>query len=147
MGSLPLLLLALEALKYAPDSEPKLSLSLSLSSDLLPCSASVSNLFYRGVFPTLACAAGLMLVLSGALVGHGSPKDKWVGAPVRLHAGLNVILFKDSVMASVVAAIYRCRLAVAMSPLFRVVLPSFRPLPAAIVGWLLADVAPTVEEL
>ena len=66
MGSLPLLFVALEAPEYAPESEPKISLSLSLSSDMLPYSASVSKLFCRGVFPTLACAAGLLLVIIGA---------------------------------------------------------------------------------
>jgi len=105
MGSLALLFPALEAPEYAPDGEPKLSLSLSISSDLLPCSASVSNLFCIGVFPTLACAAGMLLVLSGSLAGPRSPKGNLVAALVCMGASLNGILFKDSLITSVVAVV------------------------------------------
>jgi len=87
MGSLPLLFLALEAPEYAPDSESKLSHSLSLSSNLVLRSASVSNLFYRGAFLASACAAGVLVVMSGTLGGHGSAKDKHVGALVCMGTG------------------------------------------------------------
>jgi hypothetical protein len=80
IGSLPLLLLALDDPEYAADSEPKLSLSLSLSSDLLPYSVSESNVLCSGIFAPWACAAWLVLVLNGAVGGAGSPKDRWVGA-------------------------------------------------------------------
>jgi hypothetical protein len=95
----------LEAPEYAPDSEPKLSLSWSMSCDLLPRFASVSHLFCKGVFLTSAYAAGLLVVLSGTLAGLGSAKDNRVGAPFCMGTGWNGILLKDSPIASDVSAV------------------------------------------
>jgi len=104
MGFLSLLFLALDYLEYAPDSEPKLSLSLSLSSDLLPCSANMPNMLCCGVCAPVVCTAGLLLVLSGTFGGAGTPKDRRVGAHVCMVTGMKGILFRMSMWSSDVSA-------------------------------------------
>ena len=96
MGSLPLMFMAVDTREYAPDSEPKLSLSMSLSSNLLPCSASRPSLFGYGVCASVVCTIGLMLVLSGTFGGVGVPKDRRVSAHVYLVTGMKGILFRMS---------------------------------------------------
>ena len=105
MGSLPLLFIALDAHKYAPDSEPKLSLSLSMSPNLLPCSASKSNLFCCGVCALVVCIAGLPLVLSGTFGGVGVQKDRRVGSPVCVMTSLKGSLSRRPPCAYVVSAV------------------------------------------
>ena len=84
MGSVPLLFLAMDAPEYAPDREPKLSLSLSMSLDMLPCSATRSNLFCCVVCALVVCTAGLLLVLNGTLGGLVSQR---IGGRFHLSVG------------------------------------------------------------
>ena len=63
MGSLPLLLRALECDPDALDNEPKLSRSMSLSLVPLPCSANGSYMFLSCISAPLAGAFGAMLAL------------------------------------------------------------------------------------
>ena len=49
MGSLPLLPLYPDVVVFAPDIDPKLSMSLSLSSAPLPCCASTSYMLFCSV--------------------------------------------------------------------------------------------------
>ena len=105
MGFLPQLLLALDAPKYAPSSQLKPSLSLPLSFDMTPCSAFGSNMFLSGNFALAGCAARLPLVLNGTFGGDSYPKDKWVSPLVCLGPCLKGILFKGSLIPSVVAGV------------------------------------------
>jgi len=59
----------LDAPEYALDSEPKPSLLMSLSSDLLPCSAIGSYLFLNGTFAPVVGADELPFVLNGTFGG------------------------------------------------------------------------------
>jgi hypothetical protein len=100
MGSLSMLFLALDALEYAPSNEPKLCLSLSMSSDRMPCSAIGSYLLDSGTFASLVEAAGPLLVLNRAFGGAGSQKNRWVYPLVCLGACLKGVLFIDSFISS-----------------------------------------------
>ena len=72
MGSLPLLLRALEWVPKAPNSEPKLRRSLSLSLVPLPCYARGSNLFVCCVPAPVTGATGALLAMLPleAIVSH-----------------------------------------------------------------------------
>ncbi len=105
MGYLHLLFMALDAPEYAPDSEPKLSLLLSLPSGRLPFSASGSTMLFSGVTAPMVCTASLPLVLYGTFGGVGSPKDICVCPPVSLGTCLKDILSVVSLIPSVAAGV------------------------------------------
>jgi len=87
MGSLPLRLRGLECDHDAPNSEPKLSRSLSMSLDPLPCTAIGSHLFLSGISAPLAGATSAPLALLAlvpivpheVLGGSGFANERRVG--------------------------------------------------------------------
>ena len=100
MGSLPLLLRALEYDPDALDNEPKLSRSLSLSLDPLPCFAIGSYLFLSGISAPLAGASGALLALLArkplvshvVLDGSGVANERRVGTRWACDAGARLLL-------------------------------------------------------
>jgi len=81
IGSLPMLLRALECVHEAPDSEPNDRRSLSLLFDPLPCSAIGPNLLLRGTPVPVGSASGALFALFPVTMvshvlrgGHGAPK-------------------------------------------------------------------------
>jgi hypothetical protein len=87
IGSLPLLMRALECVPEAPNSEPKDNRSLSLSFEPLPCSAIGPNLFCSGTPVPVGIASGALLALLVLVAivshvlraGHYAPKLIRVG--------------------------------------------------------------------
>jgi hypothetical protein len=138
MGSLPLLFLALAASEYAPDSEPKLSLSLPLSPDMLPSSANRSNLCCCGVYVVVFCTAGLQLVFSGTFARDGVPKVRRVGTLDCVMIGLKGILSRKPLVPPLsMHCVVRCHSAIAPCPhvvLFLVASPWFSLLHVDFVG-------------
>ena len=93
---MPLLFLALECAPDAPDNEPELSRSLSLSLVPLPCSARSLNLFMCCVPAPVTGATGALLALlllvanvSYVVLGApGSANERRMGACCPCEAGV-----------------------------------------------------------
>jgi len=110
MGSLPLMLRALEYDHDAPDNEPKPSRSLSLSLDTLLWSAIGSYLFFSGISAPLAGATGALLALQtlvpivshAVMGGFGDANERRVGTCWTCDAGARLPL--SSCCATVCAA-------------------------------------------
>jgi len=100
IGSLPLLLRALECVLDAPDNEPKLRRSLSLSLIPLPCSAIGSYLIVSGIPVRVTGATGALLamlalvpmVFHAVLDGNGFANDRRVDACYPCVAGARLPL-------------------------------------------------------